>query len=149
MWYLFLQIWVWLVAAFILGWLAHWYFCCRGNSTQSDLKTSGVAAAAPQVKDQWKPQGFDSAPDRTDDLKRIKGIGGVLEETLQGLGIYHFTQLAEWSEENVMWIENFISFPGRIAREDWIEQAKTLNAGGTTEFANRVDTGEVDYKKTD
>lgn len=24
MWYLFLQIWVWLLAAFVLGWVSHW-----------------------------------------------------------------------------------------------------------------------------
>ncbi|MFT5612037.1 MAG: hypothetical protein ACI9WC_000303 [Arenicella sp.] len=31
MWYLFLQIWIWLIVTFALGWFAHWFFCCRGK----------------------------------------------------------------------------------------------------------------------
>ena len=37
-----------------------------------------------------------------------------------------------------------MSFPGRIEREDWINQAKTLAEGGETEFSKRVDAGEVE-----
>jgi len=89
--------------------------------------------------------GFASRPDQVDDLKRIKGIGAVIEETLHGLGIYQFRQISDWSSDNTAWVENFLSFPGRIAREDWIEQARTLAVGGTTDFAKRVDKGDVNY----
>ncbi len=77
-----------------------------------------------------KPQGLpEPRGGRKDDLKRIKGIGPKIEGTLNGLGIYHFDQVAEWSEETVDWINGFLSFKGRVQRENWIEQAKTL-AGG-------------------
>lgn len=161
MWYLFLQIWVWLLIAFVLGWWAHWFFCCRGKESATDdsaaidlegqSNSNTVAAAAvaatavPKTTDSWKPMGFAAAPDSVDDLKRIKGVGSVIEETLNGLGIYQFSQIASWNDDNISWVENSLSFPGRITREDWINQAKTLDDGGTTEFANRVDKGDVGY----
>ena len=161
MWYLFMQIWVWLILAALLGWVAHWFFCCRGKDEENTIQSSGALAAAatgatisetpdvpetPAVLESWKPQGFASPPGDVDDLKRIKGVGSVIEETLNGLGIYQLQQIANWSHDNIAWVENFIAFPGRISREDWINQARTLDSGGSTEFANRVDTGDVDYK---
>lgn len=158
--WLFFQIWVWLLAAFVLGWLAHWFLCCRGKNEASiaagapvtavvqsvDEDVSEAEANAPiAVDDSWKPMGFASRPDDVDDLKRIKGVGGVIEKTLHELGIYQFRQVAEWTPDNIAWVENFLSFPGRIGREDWIEQSKTLAVGGTTEFAKRVDKGDVEY----
>lgn len=153
MWYLFGQVWILLLIAFILGWVAHWLLCCRGKSNESTVAveetlTSNDSPAAPaevQVDDSWKPMGFSTRPDQSDELKRIKGIGNVIEQTLNELGIYQFKQIAEWDNDNVSWVENFLSFPGRIEREDWINQARTLDEGGTTEFASRVDKGELDY----
>lgn len=156
MWYLFFQIWLWIVAAFIFGWACHWFLCCRNkeevvmvetnnNSTEVPKVVENTAPAAIAIDESWKPQGFSTVPDRIDDLKRIKGVGSVIEKTLHGLGIYQFDQINEWTKDNVAWIENFLAFPGRIDRENWIEQSKTLSAGGTTEFAKRVDKGDVDY----
>lgn len=84
-----------------------------------------------------------------DDLKRIKGVGPKNEDALNELGIYTFKQIAEWAPENVDWVEDFMSFPGRIEREDWIAQAKTLAEGGETEFSKRVDTGDVPSSQED
>jgi len=42
-----------------------------------------------------------------------------------------------------------MSFPGRIEREDWIAQAKTLATGGETEFSKRVDSGDVPSSQDD
>lgn len=61
-----------------------------------------------------------------DDLKLIKGIGKVLEGKLNGLGIYHFDQIAVWGDEEVNWVNSHLSFSGRIQREEWIAQAKVL-----------------------
>ena len=158
--YLFTQIWAWLLFAFILGWAANWFLCCRNQ--HSNLQTSEISASTidlntttepevaapttPAIDEQWKPQGFTSRPDKVDDLKRIKGVGLVIEETLNELGVYQFTQIAEWNQDNVSWVENFLAFPGRIGRENWIAQSKTLSHGGTTEFAKRVDKGDVGYE---
>ena len=79
-----------------------------------------------------------------DDLKKIKGVGPKLEELLHSLGIYHFDQIAVWGPAEVAWMDsNLEGFFGRVTRDDWVGQAKTLAAGGETEFSKRVDDGEV------
>ncbi len=74
-----------------------------------------------------KPISLATPKDGTaDDLKKISGIGLKVENALYELGVFHFSQLAEWSHDNVTWIEEYLSFKGRVAREEWIEQAKYL-----------------------
>lgn len=82
-----------------------------------------------------------------DNLQLIKGIGEVIEKTLNAKGIYHFDQIAHWTEEEINWVDTAISFPGRARRENWMEQAKALAAGETTEFSERVEKGEVSSSK--
>jgi NADH-quinone oxidoreductase subunit E len=160
MWYLFFQMYGWIFLAFVLGWVSHWFLCCRGKEEapqkqEVTLKSAESVKAvetltvveAPQssVDESWKPAGFSSRPDDADELKRIKGIGAVIEETLNQLGVYQFKQIAQWNADNISWVEKFLAFPGRIGREEWVSQAQTLDEGGTTEFAKRVDDGDVDY----
>jgi predicted flap endonuclease-1-like 5' DNA nuclease len=64
---------------------------------------------------------------RADDLKLISGIGPSIEKMLNGLGIYHFRQIAAFTPENVAWVDQRLRFRGRIAREDWIGQARALS----------------------
>ena len=84
-----------------------------------------------------------------DDLKRIRGIGPKNEGRLHGLGIWHFTQIRAWSEENVKWVGSYLAFAGRIDREKWIDQARELAAGHETEFSRRVAAGKVATSKDD
>jgi len=67
--------------------------------------------------------------DKPDDLKKISGIGPANEEKLHNLGIYHYDQIAQWGRAEIRWVGQFLSFAGRIDREDWVGQAKTLAAG--------------------
>ena len=91
-----------------------------------------------------RPEGLDAPSDGgADDLKRIKGIGRVNEEKLNALGVYHFHQIAAWGRPEIRWVSTYLSFPGRIDREDWLAQARVLAMGGETEFSGRVDAGEV------
>ena len=78
-----------------------------------------------------------------DDLKQLKGVGPKLEQTLNELGVYHFDQIAAWTEAEIAWVDDRLKFRGRIQRDGWVEQAKTLAAGGTTEFADKVKKGDV------
>lgn len=94
-----------------------------------------------------RPEAAEVEEAERDNLKEIKGIGPVNEGQLNELGIYTFAQIAAWTPANVDWVEDFLSFPGRIAREDWIGQAKILAGGGETEFSKRVEAGEVDSSK--
>ena len=66
-------------------------------------------------------------PEKIDDLKRIKGVGEVMEGVLNGKGIYLFRQLANFSAQDVAWVNEAIeAFPGRIERDRWVEQAQAL-----------------------
>ena len=79
-----------------------------------------------------------------DDLKQIKGIGPKLEKTCNDMGVFHFDQIAKWSADEVAWVNaNLEGFKGRVTRDNWIEQAKILAAGGETEFSKRVEKGSV------
>jgi len=79
-----------------------------------------------------------------DDLKLIKGIGPKLEKLCNSMGFYHFDQIAAWTADEIAWVNaNLEGFKGRVSRDNWVEQAKTLAAGGSTEFANRVKKGDV------
>ena len=79
-----------------------------------------------------------------DDLKRIKGVGPKLEALLHRLGFFHFDQVASWTPDEVAWVDaNLEGFKGRVSRDEWVEQAKLLAAGGETEFSKKVDEGDV------
>ncbi len=67
---------------------------------------------------------------QADDLKRIKGIGPKLEAALNGLGIFHYDQIADWSAAEAAWVDDRLSFKGRIARGGWIDQARLLAGRG-------------------
>ncbi len=87
----------------------------------------------------WKPVALSSPDGEADDLKRVKGIGPVIERKLNALGIYHFSQVGAFTEENIRWVNHHIAFPGRIQREDWVAQAKKLAQGEGTDFSDRYD----------
>ncbi len=69
-----------------------------------------------------------------DDLKWISGVGPKLEETLNGLGVFHFEQIAAWTKAEIDWVDDYLKFSGRIERDNWIEQAKALAKGGWDEY---------------
>lgn len=92
-----------------------------------------------------KPAGLDGPRGgNADDLKQIKGVGPGLEKMLNGMGIWHFDQIAAWSADEVAYMDaNMPRFKGRASRDEWVKQASTLAAGGETEFASRVKKGDV------
>ncbi len=88
----------------------------------SEAPAADVQGAAPEAL---------SAPrdGKADDLKKIGGVGPKLEEKLNGLGIYHYDQIASFTPENVAYVDETLNFKGRIDRDDWIGQAKALAEG--------------------
>lgn len=79
-----------------------------------------------------------------DNLKKIKGVGPKLEKLCNRLGFWHFDQIAAWTDDEVAWVNaNLEGFKGRVTRDNWVEQAKVLAAGGKTEFSERVEAGDV------
>ena len=84
-----------------------------------------------KVPDQHKPTLLEMARnDKADDLKLIYGVGPKLEELLHKLGVFHYDQIAGWSEMNLRWIDQHLgSFRGRALRDKWIEQSAKLTTG--------------------
>lgn len=81
---------------------------------------------------------------KADDLKKIKGVGPKMEKLVNSMGFYHFDQIANWTSEEVAWVDNNLEgFKGRVTRDEWVAQAKLLAEGGETEFSKRVEGGDV------
>ena len=114
-----------------------------GKKAPARKKAAAKPADAPAPKADAKPaakaadtsamdaRGRLSGPQGdADDLKKIKGVGKVLEGKLNEAGIYHFWQVAALNAEQIEALEEEMSFPGRITRDEWAKQAEEFaNAG--------------------
>lgn len=71
-----------------------------------------------------------------DDLSKIKGIGPKLIALLGSLGISRYDQIAAWSDADIAEVDRFLgNFQGRIARDNWVDQARLLADGDEAAFA--------------
>lgn len=94
----------------------------RGNVDPDPAEAIGQAAFG-------RPRGLPRPRDGgRDDLKQIAGLGPMDESALNNLGIYHFDQIANLDEREVLWLENHAFARGRIGREEWQQQARQLGA---------------------
>jgi len=91
-----------------------------GSTLAAAEKTETKPAAKPPPK----------APQKRDDLTAIGGIGPALTKKLNEAGISSYAQLAALSDADIERLEkDIIRFSGRIKRDDWVGQAKTLSQG--------------------
>ncbi|MBL4766650.1 MAG: NADH-quinone oxidoreductase subunit NuoE [Rhodobacteraceae bacterium] len=108
----------------------------KGDTSPSKPKVKKVRVAKPAVAKPVaakKPAKSGAA----DDLKKISGVGPVLEKKLHAADVSSFAQIAGWSDDDVSRMDDVLSFKGRISRDNWIEQATILAAGGETKFSKR------------
>lgn len=90
-----------------------------------------IAVVAPvEAKPAAAPVRRRNVAVKTDDLKRISGIGPKLEQVLNGRGILRVADIAAWSDADVERIDVELGFDGRIRRDDWVGQAKALQPKG-------------------
>ena len=62
-----------------------------------------------------------------DDLERINGVGPMLCELLHEVGVFYFWQVAEWSPQDIEWVDGKLQhFKGRITRDKWVDQARDM-----------------------
>src|SRR5690606_37532085 len=98
----------------------------RGAKAAARPAAAPVATAAPAIAGALRaPRGG-----KADDLTLIKGIGPVNARKLNDHGIFHFDQIAGWKKADVAAAEAYLAFDGRIAREEWIRQARQLAKAG-------------------
>lgn len=87
---------------------------------KAEAKTETKAAAP--AKEAAKAEGGD-------DLKKLSGVGPVLEQKLLDAGVTSYAQIAAWTEADIAEFDEKLSFKGRIEREGWVDQAKELAKG--------------------
>ncbi len=110
------------------------------NSSSFDAVTPSSITSGTKVQDDAAPAALSSAREgRPDDLQRINGVGKKLEIKLNDLGTYHYDQIVGWSRGNVAYVDDHLSFQGRIDREEWIAQASDLAQGKATAFSKKYD----------
>ena len=118
--------------------------------TTARQTTAKPATAAPTTAPTAEAPKFLDAPDgESDDLKKILGIGPVLEEKLNDMGVFHFSQIAGFSQDDIDAINTHLNFSGRIERDEWVPQAKELMGGGAGRTLKYLDgpEGEKDDLK--
>lgn len=100
----------------------------------TDISTGGAKIAKPKSAQKEESVEaitplFDRPEGEADDLTRISGVGPVLVEKLNALGITTFLQIAAFSDDDVANVNEVLNFKGRVEREDWVAQAEKLAAG--------------------
>ncbi len=81
------------------------------------------------------PAGLDKPNGSADDLTLIGGIGPRIQGLLNDFGVWHFTQVAEWTSANEAWVDRELNLAGRVNREGWVRQAREL-AGANSALAS-------------
>jgi len=87
-----------------------------------------AAPAKAEAKAAAPKKAAPKAAAAADDLKQLSGVGPALEKKLNEAGVTTFAQIAGWKKSDVADMDEKLSFKGRIEREGWIAQAKTLAA---------------------
>jgi NADH-quinone oxidoreductase subunit E len=106
---------------------------------KAPAKTAAPAkSAGPELLK--KPRG------KADDLKLIWGVGPAFEKLLNKVGVWHFDQVASWNAADIKHVDALLKgFHGRIARDEWVKQAKKLATGWRPD--NAVGDKPSDSKK--
>lgn len=96
-------------------------------------KKAAPKKAAPKADEKKEEAAADdaaplfTAPEgAADDLKKISGVGPVLEKKLNALGITTYEQIVNFSADDIARVDEVLNFKGRIERDNWVEQAKEL-----------------------
>jgi predicted flap endonuclease-1-like 5' DNA nuclease len=113
--------------------------------TDAIREKKAATATVEITKDGLKTEADGNGP--SDDLKRIRGVGVLIEKRLNAMSIRRYEQIANWTSGDIDRVSRMLEFKGRIERESWVEQARILASGGQTEFSRRVDKGEVDTSR--
>jgi predicted flap endonuclease-1-like 5' DNA nuclease len=108
-----------------------------GSSDDADLSGRAQPAAGP-IPGTKPPTLVAPTGSVKDDLTAIQGIGPLIEQSLNRLGIFHFCQIANWTAAEVTWVSHSLAFPARIERERWVDQADILCKGGDTDYSRQV-----------
>lgn len=64
-----------------------------------------------------------------DDLAKLPGVGPQIVKKINEAGLFHYWQLAAMTDADVAKLDVDLKLSGRMARDKWVEHARTLLAG--------------------
>ena len=100
----------------------------KGSAKKKPTKKKKKSNANGYAPVAWEVPSRAPTENNRDKLTDIKGVGPVLEGLLHDSGIYYFKQVALLDKDGVNELQEQIpQFPGRIKRDKWVSQAKTLH----------------------
>ncbi|MGO9475401.1 MAG: 30S ribosomal protein S2 [Rhodomicrobium sp.] len=71
-------------------------------------------------------EGLAEPQGEKDDLNKIRGITKAHEKKLNERGIFHYWQVAAFTQDNLDEIDRLLHGNGQIAKGDWVDQAREL-----------------------
>lgn len=100
----------------------------RAGAQAAAAAAAAIAAAAAASSRRSAPPA--AAVDMRDDLQRISGVNAEVEKLLNVQGVTRFAHIAAWTAADTERFTRLLGTPGRISRENWIEQAAVLAGSG-------------------
>lgn len=88
---------------------------------------SKKAAPAPAPKPEKPEPVAQQAVATAEDLTQINGVGAVIVDKLNAIGITSLAQIAAFTDDDIERIDGELNLKGRIKRDDWVGQAKQLS----------------------
>jgi predicted flap endonuclease-1-like 5' DNA nuclease len=103
-----------------------------GASAEPSVRKAAPSSAKPKSEGGAAKAGAAAMPSEaeTDNLMAIKGLGPKAAEALVAGGVKRYADIAGWSADDISAWDDKINGRGRIARDDWVGQAKTLAEKG-------------------
>ena len=91
----------------------------------------GEADAASELEGATSTDRFEllTAPrGAPDDLAKLTGVGPQIVKKLNEHGVFHYWQIAAMTKDDADKLDADLKFNGRVARDNWVDQARTLLA---------------------
>ncbi len=98
----------------------------KAAEPKAETKAAPKKEAAPKAEAKKAAPKKEAAAATADDLTKMKGLGKVFAEKLNGEGITTFKQIASMKAAEIEALEEKIGAAGKFEKNDWVAQAKDL-----------------------
>jgi len=96
------------------------------KAPKGKAKATAEAHEEVQAEETSTLEGLAEPQGEKDDLKKIRGITKAHEKKLNERGIFHYWQIAAFTQDNLDEIDRLLHGNGQIAKGDWVDQAREL-----------------------
>ena len=96
----------------------------RGRRGRSARIAERTDARARRLNAAWK--GFKKQKGQPDDLTQLNGIDAEQQMRLKQLNCIKLEQMANFSDDDIANIDDFLKLDGQIEKQDWVGQAQRI-----------------------